>query len=72
MVKRFVIKVSVLSRKGRTLTHLNRHDDLSKEGVEKRDNFLTLSPGLLYSLINEKEAQEMGLVNQDQRLTRSW
>ena len=38
MVKRFVVKVSVLSRKGRILTHLNKHDDLSKEGVEKRDN----------------------------------
>ena len=55
MVKHFVVKASVLSRKG----------------AEKRDNLVTLSPGLLYSLINDKEAQGMGLVNQDQRLTRS-
>ena len=71
MVKHFVIKSSVRSRKGRILTDLHKHDDLSKKGAEKRDNLVTLTPGLLYSSINDKEAQGMGLVNQDQRLTRS-
>ena len=71
MVKHFVVKASVLSRKGRILTDLQKHNDLSKKGAEKRDNLVTLSQGLLYSLINDKEAQGMGLVNQDQRLTGS-
>ena len=43
----------------------------NQEGCEKPDKLVTLSPGLLHSLINSKEVMGMGLVKQDQRLTRS-
>ena len=34
MVKHFVVKASVLSRMGRILTDLQKHDDLSKKGAK--------------------------------------
>ena len=44
----------------------------NQEGCGKPNKLVTSSPGFLHSLINSKEIQGMGLVKQDQRLTRSW
>ena len=43
----------------------------NQEGCGKPDKLVFSSPGLLRSLINSKEVLGMGLVKQDQRLTRS-